>query len=385
MQNFYDPWVFPHCPGAPDWELDWDGLCGRFAWLRELQGIVQDPVFHAEGDVLTHTRLVCEALMQMAEWRQMTEPVRNMLLAAALLHDVAKPFCTRVDHGRITSGGHALLGEFLTREILYKETGLTTPVPFACREEIAKLVRFHGLPLFFLEKEDPVRAVLEASQMVRLDWLALLAKADVLGRRCPDRQELLERIELFADFCREHGCYRERGRFADAYSRFLYFQKEKADPAYRAYDDTKFEVILMSGLPAAGKDTWVARHCAGLPVVSLDRLRQELKIAPDEEQGQVVQAAKERARQFLRDQRPFVWNATNISRATRRQLIALFTAYGARVKIVYLEVPYALLLRRNRERSAPVPEKAIHRMIHKLEVPVLTEAPSVQWIVPSTL
>lgn len=222
--------------------------------------------------------------------------------------------------------------------------------------------------------------ITEASQSVPMDWLALLAKSDALGRICHDQNELLERIALFSEFCEEQGCYKEARKFADAYSRFKYFQKEDSNPDYAAFDDTDFTVILMSGLPASGKDTFIEKNYFGLDVISLDTLRDELDISPQEDQGYVVQTGKEMARNFLREHKPFVWNATNLTKNTRRQLVSLFTSYGAKVNLIYLEVPYMEILRRNRERSRNVPEKVIDRMVKRLEVPDITEAHEVQWI-----
>ena len=51
------------CPGPPDWALDWTSLEARFDWVRALASCPQDPVWHAEGDVGTHTRMVLEALV----------------------------------------------------------------------------------------------------------------------------------------------------------------------------------------------------------------------------------------------------------------------------------------------------------------------------------
>jgi len=56
-------WSFPLCPDPRSPTLDWEGLVTRFEWLRAMEGCPQDPVYHAEGDVLTHTRLTCEALV----------------------------------------------------------------------------------------------------------------------------------------------------------------------------------------------------------------------------------------------------------------------------------------------------------------------------------
>ena len=70
----------------------------------------------------------------------------------------------------------------------------------------------------------------------------------------------------------------------------------------------------------------------------------------------------------------FVWNATNITRCMREQLIDLFLTYKAKVRIVYIEVPYATLRSQNRDREHIVPGTALERMIDKLEVPTPDEA-----------
>ena len=136
----------------------------------------------------------------------------------------------------------------------------------------------------------------------------------------------------------------------------------------------------MSGLPGAGKDTWIVRHAPDLPVISLDMIRRELKVTPSDDQGAVAALAKSRARELLRRQQSFIWNATNITRALRTSLIDLFAAYHARIRIVYVDAPWEVILRRNQEREASVPEPVIARMLRKLEVPDLTEAHTVEWV-----
>lgn len=222
---------------------------------------------------------------------------------------------------------------------------------------------------------------MEASQTVSMNWVSILSKADVLGRKCSDTNELLEKIELFSEFCSEHGCYIAPRTFPDSFSRFVYFQKENGSPDYKAYDDTRLEVTLMSGLPAAGKDTWIKKYCHCLPIISLDEIREEQDVSPAEDQGEIIFLARERAKAFLRARQSFVWNATNISKSIRGQLISLFVSYGAKVKIVYLEAPYNEIMKRNRERSRNVPENVIERMIAKLEIPGPAEAHEVQWVV----
>jgi predicted kinase len=253
-------------------------------------------------------------------------------------------------------------------------------IPFPYREQIAKLVRHHGLPLWFLDKADPARAVVAASQVMRLDDVALLAEADVRGRICADQHELLDRIALFRQYCAELGCLAQPHAFASAHSRLLYFRNPNASLDYDAYDDTRFDVTLLCGLPAAGKDTWVRQHTSHIPIIALDAIRAELGMMPGKHTGQVVLHAKRRARQLLQHEQPFVWNATNITRRLRRQLIDFFTGYGARVRIVYVDAPLDVLLQRNRGRPEPVPEKVIMRMLETFEMPDPTEAHAVDYV-----
>lgn len=138
----------------------------------------------------------------------------------------------------------------------------------------------------------------------------------------------------------------------------------------------------MSGLPGAGKDTWIAMHLPDWPVISLDAIRAEFGISPTDPQGTVVQTAKERARVYLRRGQSFVWNATNITRTLRDPLVTLFTAYHARVRLVYVETPYAMLLGRNRTRGAnALPDAALNRLITRLDVPEVCEAEKVVYVV----
>jgi predicted kinase len=92
-----------------------------------------------------------------------------------------------------------------------------------------------------------------------------------------------------------------------------------------------------------------------------------------------VSRAREAAREYLRRRRPFVWNATNISRQIRELSVNLFAAYNARVRIVYVESPEGRLYAQNRERADAVPSEVIRKLTARWEVPDLTEAHRVEW------
>ncbi len=109
-------------------------------------------------------------------------------------------------------------------------------------------------------------------------------------------------------------------------------------------------------------------------MISLDGLREQMGVLPGKGSGRVVQSATEQAREFLRRKEPFIWNATNIVRETRQKLVSLFAGYGARVQILYLEVPYRELLARNQKRARYIPGNVLEEMIRKLEIPASWEA-----------
>jgi predicted kinase len=361
-------------PEPPEWGVDWDALDAAHSWIRSLRGCAQDPVLHAEGDVWTHVRMVCEALAGLPEWRSLPQNEREIVFAAALLHDQAKPSCTRIDAGRITSRGHSVRGAIDARRILW---GMGAD--FVSREQVCALVRFHQSPFHLTDREDSQRRAFLISQMARCDLLSLLAKSDILGRRSADQKKLFEHVVLFEEYCREQGCLNSPRTFRSPHSRFEYFRAEKRDPNYLAHEDFRCEATLISGLPGSGKDAWIARWMPGRPVVSLDAIREELGEAPTGRQGSVVSSARAKARELLRQRTDFVWNATNLSREIRGQLIDLFADYHAHVRIVYVEASRASLHRQNQGRNAAVPQEAIRDMMDRWEVPTPEEGDAVEW------
>ena len=371
--------------GAP---IDWQGLrvAGFAAMLADMEKTPQNPAYHAEGDVLEHTKRVCEALVADPRYGAMSYDDRELLFLSALLHDIGKPPCTRIADGVPTSPYHAPRGASLARRMLWDDFDLAgTPEAQRVREAIVMMVRYHPFPSFAALRDGSERRMYriaaggELTDAFTLEKLCILAAADIRGRIGPDEAAAIERVEYCAMLAEEKGCLRAPYAFADPYSARAYFREQTESPDVPFYRNTFGEVILMSGLPGTGKDTYIAKHYPDLPMVSLDAIRLRLGIKPTDPQAPVVSAAKEEAREYLRKKQPFVWNATSLSYELRGGLISLFEGYGASVRTVFLETSLATELARNKSREAVVPEPVIHKMLSRLEIPERYECERVEW------
>lgn len=359
---------------------DYTACLDAFPVLELAKTTPQDPRYHAEGDVWTHTMMVLDALLALPDYQQSTPAEREVLFFAALLHDVAKHATTVVDPvtGAIGQPGHSRLGAVDARVLLW-DAGM----PFEQREAVCRLIAVHQVPFFALADSrrgvSPEFTVRELSCRLDLRLLAALAEADMRGRICEDRDRVLDHIELFRELAREEGCYGQPRAFADAHTRVSYFRGADVHPDYALFQEPGSRVTVMCGLPASGKDTWVARHRPGLPVVSFDDARMALGLRHGQNEGAVAHAAVDKAKALLREHAPFVWNATHLSQQMRDKTLDLLFAYGAEVEIVYLERPRAELLRRNGRRDTSLSNTALQGMLRKWELPVPTEAHAVRY------
>lgn len=363
-------------------ELKHNSFDGIIAWAETqhwqvaMSECVQDAQWHSEGDVWTHTKMVCEQLVALDQWPSLSEHQQIVLIFTALFHDVAKPLTTQIDHdtGRVTSPKHAVKGEHVARCVLRE-----LDCDLATREEIAHLVRYHGRPAFLTERDKPIHEVVRLSWLVENQLLYLFALADTRGRDTDSMTRPEENLEYWKLLSEEHHCYLKPYPFANDHARFLFLRKQDPDLMYIPYENYCCEVTMMSGLPGSGKDTWLKQNRDNdFPVVSLDDIRCELGVGPTDDQGRVVQLALERCREFLRAKTSFAFNATNILKQTRQRWIGLFDDYHARIELVYVEPPIKELLAQNKKRHDAVPEHVVKKLAAKIEPPTWSEGHSVR-------
>ncbi len=343
---------------------------GRFERMRQTP---QDSVHHQEGDVYTHTELVLNALLNLPEYQELTPYEQRLLTYTAIFHDICKPDTMEVwpgEEGRISHPRHALKGSILTRQILDRENE-----PYEFIAKVTNLVRLHGYPFWVLNRQNPLRDAIRMSLLANTKWLYIFAKADLLGRICDTHDDMLYHLELFREFCLENSIFGKAKTFASDYDRFHYFNVDDSYPDTHLYDDTTFDIYLLCGLPASGKDSYLRNHLTDLPKVHLDAIREELDIDPTENQGQIIQVSRERSKEFCRKRQSFVWNATNISSKIRATLISMWLPYKPKIHIIHLHKTITQVLADNarREEEARVPDGKIMSMFERFEFPDVTE------------
>jgi HD domain len=155
-------------------------------WAFAMAACPQDPQPHGEGDVWTHTQMVCAALEQAEEWPLLDRCSQLRLLFTGLFHDAGKPAATAFEPGtgRIRSPSYSQASAEIARQVL-RDLGCDLEM----REEIARLVRFHSRPPYLLEKPNPEREVISLSWLVNNRLLCLFAVGDTRGR-CADRNRV---------------------------------------------------------------------------------------------------------------------------------------------------------------------------------------------------
>jgi len=152
----------------------------HFPEIRALVGTPQDPEWHPEGDVFTHTCHCLDALVKLPRWQSADTESRIVLSLAVLAHDFAKPQTTREEMKdgrlRIVSPGHEEAGGPLAEQFLTRIN-----VPNAIRERIVPLVANHLAHLQTLSDRS-VRRLAKRLEPATIEELIVLITADQFGR-----------------------------------------------------------------------------------------------------------------------------------------------------------------------------------------------------------
>ena len=345
---------------------------------KELENTPQDKYWHAEGNVSIHTEMVLKELHSCPFYLKLDQNSQKILSYAAFFHDHGKPDTTIFEDGHTRSPNHSQVGAKKTRNLLYN-----LGYDFAFRESVATLIRYHGYPIHFYKHEE--KESIRVSLQVNNELLYILAKADIKGRITDpkENEETLMNVDYFKEICEKLECFKTPKHFESNKQRVHFL---KTGILYLPFEDqTKSTVYLMSAIPRAGKDTYIKENFPELEVISLDNLRKKYKYKNGDKKGlgRIVQEAKKTAKEYMAKGIDFVWNATNTSLAMRTSLISLFQEYKATVNIIYIERDIKDILRDNNscEDSEYVPEKYIKDLFKGIDIPDISEADTIKYII----
>jgi tRNA nucleotidyltransferase (CCA-adding enzyme) len=153
--------------------------------LLPLADTPQDPEWHPEGDVWTHTLQVTdEAAALLAD---LDRPRALALMLGAVCHDLGKPATTRREEGRIRSRGHEEAGLPPTESLLDRWR-VHTWLGYDVRGQVLGLVAHHLKPGELYKERERVSdgAIRRLARKCEPELLYRVARADCLGRRPGD-------------------------------------------------------------------------------------------------------------------------------------------------------------------------------------------------------
>ncbi len=177
--------------------LEETGWLRHFPEIAALRGTPQEPEWHPEGDVFTHTQHCLDALVGLDGWRASDAGRRRTLTLAVLAHDFGKPATTvraeRRGVMRWTSAGHEGAGSPFAEAFLRRigaPLELTDPV---CALVVHHLAHHHGKAGGFSDSQ--VRRLARKLAPATIEDLALVMGADSRGRPPLDPTEDLALID----------------------------------------------------------------------------------------------------------------------------------------------------------------------------------------------
>jgi predicted kinase len=142
-------------------------------------------------------------------------------------------------------------------------------------------------------------------------------------------------------------------------------------------------LIVLTGLPAAGKSSWAARCGAG--VLSSDGIRELLTDHASTQSANPLVFATLRylvAMRVKAGAAVTVIDTTALTLRERRQWVRLADWLGCDAEAVFFDTPLEECLRRNATRQRVVPEEVMRRFAARLTRPTLAEGFTSVKIVP---
>jgi tRNA nucleotidyltransferase (CCA-adding enzyme) len=164
--------------------LEDTGWLRHFPEIAALRGTPQEPEWHPEGDVFTHTQHCLDALVRLDRWPEADAVRRRRLSLAVLAHDFGKPATTARAERRGTlrwvSPGHEPAGGPLAESFLVRIGAPRDLIAPVCALVVHHLVHHHGDKATFSDAQ--VQRLARRLAPASIDDLTLVMTADSFGR-----------------------------------------------------------------------------------------------------------------------------------------------------------------------------------------------------------
>lgn len=155
-----------------------------FPEMEKLSETKQDPEYHPEGDVWTHTMLVVDQAGEVARRHRLSDEQRLPALLAAWLHDVGKSTATTEIDGRFPAYGHEEAGVKPATDFLVSQG-----FPADIIDQVIPLIEEHMRPHALYKDSQrhtispgAFRRMLNRLHPATLDQLLVVTEADYRGR-----------------------------------------------------------------------------------------------------------------------------------------------------------------------------------------------------------
>ena len=363
------------------WSVNWENI-EKLSWFEKLKSTQQSSVWHKEGDVYKHIRLVTEAMENILRMNGIypgdTEWI--MCMSAAICHDLGKGETTKWSDEKKdwSTKNHGVVGERITRNLFHDED-------IVLREKVCYMVRHHmTLHHVFDEGKDSDKILKRLSHgIVPVKFMMMLNEADSRGSIndietkemiCDKHNKLLEKCYTLCCYAKPYDFVEKSQLIRD----FIDYQGEVVN------DTNDFCVYIMCGFPGCGKSTYIKNNLSDKKIISRDIIRCELGIGgatiendkkvvgTREEEDKVSEIFNKKMIEYCENKESFVLDNTNLKYQYRKDYLKKVMKYNPKVKIIYIEAPDFIKDCRKR-RNGEISKEVYKRMNDNFDFPQLYE------------
>lgn len=378
------------------------------AYVEQMAATQQNPRYHAEGNVLEHTRMVLGKFFELKSRFSLTQEEEKILYWAAVLHDIGKPVATQLVEGRWKSPGHEKAGLPIARDILMAQADISAEQ----RRRILDLVRWHGFPLHWALGKEPVEKLKSLNLRTDLRLLGIFAYFDMHGRICEDQDLVLRMMQHFIEVDVPRVEY-EMGTHQQMMAHYQGWSRKKKNAAWSAvrmdrialveklidteprpeFDYDQFmgvanpsrKVVMTVGPSMAGKTSWLqGQFPEGFHVQLKDFQLTEDIVSDTFKTGRLMVEFKYHLSLYTRQIETILLDGRNLHEGLRHQITDAARSLNADIEYVVFENTLEQALALNAVQESPLSEELVREQYHQFDLLHPWEAHHMRFVAPLT-